>query len=75
MNQLPILVLKACPCVEASLPSLGVPGGFGGTAGLEASVGPISPRDALRVITLVGGGAGDGGATARARHSPVCVNE
>ena len=43
MKQLPIPVLKACPCVGASLYSLCVLSGFGGRAGSEVSVGCFSP--------------------------------
>ena len=44
MQQLPILVLKGCPCVEASLHSLHVPSGFGERAGSEVIMGHIFPR-------------------------------
>ena len=51
----------------ASLCSLCVPSGFGGRARSEVSIGCAFPQGVLAAIMLVGGGAGYGGARARAR--------
>ena len=61
MNKLPVPVLKGCPCVGTCLCSLCVLSGFGGRAGSDVSTGHVFPQDVLAAITLVGGGAGDGG--------------
>ena len=52
-----------------SLYSLHVPSRFGGRAGSDVSRSHIFPQGVLAAITLVGGGAGDEGA--RARASPL----
>ena len=67
MKQLPILVLKGCACVGASLYSLCVLSGFDGRAGSEVNTSHILPQSVLEAITLVEGGAGHGGAGARGR--------
>ena len=53
--------------MEVILYSLHVSSGFGGRAGSDMSMGHIFPHGVLAGVTLVGGGAGDGGATCRAR--------
>ena len=40
---------------------------FVGRDGSEVNVGHVFPQGVLAVITLLGGGAGDGGARSRAR--------
>ena len=70
MKQLPILVLKGCACVGTSLYSLCVPSGFVGRAVSDMSMSHIFPQGVLAAITLVGGGAGDRRASARARCEP-----
>ena len=70
MKQLPILVLKGCPFVGASLYSLRVPSGFGGRAGSDVNMSLIFPQGVLAAIILVRGGAGGGGAKARAKCEP-----
>ena len=44
-----------------------MPSGFGGRAGFDMNSSQIFPQDVLAAITLVGGGAGEGGARAGAR--------
>lgn len=68
MEQLPIAVLKGCPCVGVSLCSLHVPSGFGRRAGFDVNKSRIFPQSVLVAIVLVGSGAGDGGAEVRARY-------
>ena len=53
--------------MQESLCTLCVLSGFDGRAGSEMSKGHIFPQGMLAAITLIGGGAGDGGARARAR--------
>ena len=65
MKQLPILVWKGCPCVRASLYSLCVPSAFSGRAVSDMNTTYI-PQGVLAAITLIGCGAGDGGAMAGA---------
>ena len=60
MKQLPIPVLKGCPCLETSLFSLCVPSGFGGRAGSDVNTSHSFSQGVLTAITLVGGEAGDG---------------
>ena len=60
MKQLPIPVLKACPCVGVSPCSLHVPSGFGGRAGPEVSTNHVFTWGALAAATLAGHGAGVG---------------
>ena len=75
MKQLPIVVSKGFPCVGASLYSLHVPSGFGGRTRCEVNTSHVFLKGVLAAITLVGGGAGDGGARIRARcelELPFC---
>ena len=67
MKQLPILVLKGCPCVGVPLCSMHVPTSFDGRAGSELSTSHIFLQCVLAVITLAWGEFGDGVARARAR--------
>ena len=67
MNQLHIAVLKWCPYMGAPIHSLCVPSAFFGRAGFDIITSHIFPQDVLAAITLVGGGAGEGGARAGAR--------
>ena len=67
MKQLPVPVLKGCPCVGASLYSLFVPSGFGGSPGSDVSTNLIFAHGVLAAITLIVGMTGDGGTRARAR--------
>ena len=60
------MVLKVCPCVGASLYSLHVTNGFGGRAVSDVLTNHVFPQDGLAAVTLIGSGAGDGGARARA---------
>ena len=62
MKQFNIAVLKWYPYVEVALYNLPVPSGFGRRAGFDMSTSHILPQAVLAAITLVGGGAGDGGA-------------
>ena len=55
MKQLPIPVLKGCPCLETSLFSLCVPSGFGGRAGSEVSTGQVFRQGVLVAITFFEG--------------------
>ena len=59
MKQLLLPVLNGYPCFGASLCSLHVPNGFGGSAGTEVTTGHIFPQGVLTAITLVGDVAGD----------------
>ena len=59
MKQLPIVVLRGCPCVGAPLYIVHVPVALVGELDLNTS--PIFPQGVLAAIILVGGGAGDGG--------------
>ena len=61
MNQLPILVLKVCPCVGESLCSLCLPNGFGRGAESNLSTSHIFSLSVLAATLLVGGKAEDGG--------------
>ena len=75
MKQLPVAVLKGYPFVGASLCSLHVPSAFGGTARFDMNRSHIFPQCVLAAITLVGGGAGDGGSRDRAKCEagiPLC---
>ena len=58
--------LEEYPCVGMSICSPYLPSGFGGRAGSDVSMSHIFPQGVLAAITLVGGGAGYGGAKARA---------
>ena len=60
MKKLPIVVLKECLYVGASLYSLDVPSGFDGRAGFDVNTNHIFPQGVLTAITLVGGGLGNG---------------
>ena len=74
-EKLPIVVLKACPYVGASLYRLHMPSASGGRAGFYVNSSHAFPQGVLAVVTLVGCGAGDGGAKARARCEaglPLC---
>lgn len=70
MKQLPILFLKACLCVGASLFWLYVPSGFGGRLGSALSIGHVFQQGALAATALVGCRVGVRGARARARCKP-----
>ena len=75
MKQLPIVILKVCPYVGASLYSLCVLSHFGRRAGFDVNTSPFFPQGVLSATTLVEGGAGDGGARAGARCKagfPLC---
>ena len=61
--------MKPCPCVEVSLCSVHVPGGFGGRAGPEVS-GDCVSQGVLAATAVVGGRAEVRGDTARARCQP-----
>ena len=65
MKQLPIPVLKVCPCVGTSLFSLHVYSSFAGRAGSEVSIVCVFPWGELAASVLVGGRAGVGGARGR----------
>ena len=67
VEQLLMVVLKGCPYVVVSLYSLHVPSGFGGRAGFDTNISRIFPQGVLAAISLVGAGAGEGGARAGAR--------
>lgn len=54
--------------MEASLYSLSVPIGFGGRTGSDVNSSYIFLQDVLAPITLVGDGAGNGGARVRAKY-------
>ena len=54
-----MVVLKWDPYVGASLDSLCVPIGFGGTAGFELNTSNVFSQGVLAAVTLVRGGAGD----------------
>ena len=54
----------------ASFYILHVPSGLGGRAGFGVNTSHVFPQGELAAITLVEGGAGDGGARARARCEP-----
>ena len=56
--------------MEVSLCSVHVPGGFGGRAGPEVSGDCVFSQGVLAANAAVGGRAGVGGATARARCQP-----
>ena len=64
---LPILILKACSCVRASLRSLHVPSGFDRRAGSEVHRSRILPQVAVASADLVEDRAGFREARARAR--------
>ena len=70
MKQLPVAVLKVCPYVDMSLHRPHVPRAFGGRAGSVVSISHVLPQGGLAALTLVGGGAGDGGARTGARCDP-----
>ena len=53
-----------------SLYSLHVPNAFGGRPGFDKNTSHIFPQGVLVAITLVGGGAGSGGARAGAMCKP-----
>lgn len=67
MKKLPIFVLKACPCVGASLCSLCVPSAFGRRAGSEVSMGCFFLQGVLALTALVGSRARVGGTRTRTR--------
>ena len=62
LRQLPIVVLKGCPCVGTSPYCLCVLSGFGGRAGFDVNTSHACLQAVLAVITLVAGGSGEGGA-------------
>ena len=64
------MVLKGCPCVGISLYSLHVPNGFGDRAEFGVNTIHVFPQGTVTAITLVDGGAGDGGSRARTRCEP-----
>ena len=55
-------VIKSCSYVEAFLYSLCISSAFGGSAGFNVDTCHIFPQCVPAALTLVGGGAGDGGA-------------
>ena len=60
---------------EACLYRLHVPSAFGGRAGFDLNISHVLPQGVLAALTLVGDGAGDEGARARARcgvELPLC---
>ena len=59
--------MKGCPCVGASLYSLRVPAAL---VGELVNTSHVIPQCGLAALTLVGGGAGDGWARARAGCEP-----
>ena len=59
--------LEGLSSVGAFLHSLHVPSSFDGRAGSDMSTSHIFPQGVLAASILVGGGAGEGGAEARAR--------
>ena len=67
VKSLPIIVMKGCPYVGASLYSLHVPSGLGGRAEFDVNKSQIFPWGLLAPTTLVGDGAGDRRPRARAR--------
>ena len=70
-----MVVLEGCPYVGVSLYSLQGPSGFGGRTGFDVSTSHTLPQGVLVAVTLVGGGARDGGARARAMCEsglPLC---
>ena len=56
--------------MRVSLYRLQVPSGFGGRARFDVNTSHVFPLDVLAAIILIGGGAGDGRAKARARCEP-----
>ena len=54
MKQIPIVILKVCPCVRGSLYSLCVPSGFDGRTGFDMNTSQIFPQGVLAAITIVG---------------------
>ena len=56
-----------CPYVGASLYILLVPSGFAGRDGFDVNTSDVFPQGVLPAVFLVVGGAGEGGARARAR--------
>ena len=64
MKHLPIMVLKACSYVGVSLCRLCAPSAFGGRAVFNVDASHFFLYGVLAAIILVGGVAGDGGATA-----------
>lgn len=64
MKELPITVLKWCPCVDVSLFSLHISSGSCGRAGSEVSTGHIFLWGVLEGTMLMGGKARDGSARA-----------
>lgn len=62
------------PCVGTVLYSLCLPRGFDGRARYDVDTRHIFPWIALAFITLVEGGAGDGGAGARAKCKLELLN-
>ena len=67
MIQLPIAVLKGCPCVRVSLRSMQVPGGFDGRSAFDVKTSHVFPQCVLATISLVGTEAGYGVVRARDR--------
>lgn len=62
VKQLSIPFLKGCPSMGEPQCNPLMPGGFGGGAGSPENAGCIFSRGALTATTLMGGGAGVGGA-------------
>ena len=60
LRQLPIVVLKGCPYVGASLYCLCVFSGFGGRAGFDVNTSHVFAQGVPAAMALVGGGTGDG---------------
>ena len=60
MKQLPIVILKECSYVGASLCRLCVPKTFGGRAGSDVDTSHIFPQGVLATVILLGDVAGDG---------------
>lgn len=64
-----MVILKGYPFVGVSLYSLCEPIGFGGRAGSGVSTSHLTPN-LLAAVTVVGGGAVEGGARVRTRCEP-----
>ena len=61
MKQLPLVILKGCPFVGVSLCSMCIPSGFHAGTRFVVNKIHVFPQGVLTVITLVGGGAVEGG--------------
>ena len=68
MNSSPVVILKVCPYVGASLDSLCVLSPFGKRAGFDGNTCPFFPPGVPSATNLIQGGSGKGGARAGAGY-------